>query len=76
MKSAGELFEELGYELVATNSVGVKLTTIEYYNVETTSAITFWSPINIDIDLQNGEHLTVKHIQAINKQIEESGWNK
>lgn len=74
--TAREIFEELGYELVATNSVGVKLTTIEYYNVETTSAITFWSPINIEIVLQNNEYLTVKHIQAINKQIEELGWNK
>lgn len=75
---AEEMFKELGYELVDTNSAGVKLTMISYYNFETTSSINFWSPINIDIDLQNCEHLTIKHIQAINKQIEEleeSGWN-
>lgn len=36
-----EMFEKLGYELVDTNSVGGKLTMIEYYNSETTSAITF-----------------------------------
>ena len=50
--SAKEMFEELGYELVETNSAGVKLTMIEYYNFETTSTINFWTPINIDIDLQ------------------------
>lgn len=72
--TAEDIFKNLGYELVDTNSAGVKLTTIVYYNFETTSAITFWSPINIDIDLQNSELLTVKHIQAINKQIEELGW--
>ena len=74
--SAKENFEKLGYELVDTNSAGVKLTMISYYNFETTSTINFWSPINIDIDLQNKEYLTVKHIQAINKQIEELGWLK
>ena len=71
---AKEMFEKLGYELVDTNSAGVKLTMISYYNFETTSTINFWTPINIDIDLQNSEYLTVKHIQAINKQIEELGW--
>ena len=76
LKSAREMFEELGYELVETNSAGVKLTMIEYYNFETTSTINFWTPINIDIDLQNSEHLTVNHIQAINKQVEELGWYK
>ena len=73
--SAKEMFEELGYELVETNSAGVKLTMIEYYNFETTSTINFWTPINIDIDLQISGHLTVKDIQAINKQIEELHWN-
>ena len=72
--SAKEMFEKLGYELVDTNSAGVKLTMISYYNFETTSTINFWSPINIDIDLQNREYLTVKHIKAINKQIEELRW--
>lgn len=72
--SAKEMFEKLGYELVDTNSAGVKLTMISYYNFETTSTINFWSPINID--LQNREYLTVKHIQAINKQIEELHWNE
>ena len=73
--TAKEIFEKLGYELIDTNSAGVKLTMISYYNYEKTSSINFWSSINIDIDLQNGEHLTVEHIQAINKQIEELGWN-
>jgi hypothetical protein len=73
--SAREMFKELGYELVDTNSSGVKLTIIEYYNNETTSSITFWTPINIDIDLENHEYLTAKLIQAINKQIEGLGWN-
>ena len=41
LKSAREMFEELGYELVETNSAGVKLTMIEYYNFETTSTINF-----------------------------------
>ena len=74
--TAKEMFEKLGYELVDTNSAGVKLTMISYYNYETTSTINFWAPINIDIDLQNSERLTVKHIQAINKQVEELEWNK
>ena len=64
LKSAREMFEELGYELVETNSAGVKLTMIEYYNFETTSTINFWTPINIDIDL----------LKAINQQIKELGW--
>ena len=75
LKSAREMFEELGYKLVETNSAGVKLTMIEYYNFETTSTINFWTPIKIDINLKNSKHLTVKHIQAINKQIEELHWN-
>lgn len=74
--SAKEMFNKLGYKLIDTNSAGVKLTMVSYYNYETTSSINFWSPINIDIELQNSEHLTAKHIQAINKQIEELGWNK
>ena len=73
--TAKKMFEKLGYELVDTNSAGVKLTMIEYYNFETKSTINFWTPININIDLQNSEHLTVKHIQAINKQIDELHWN-
>ena len=72
--TAKEMFEKLGYELIETNSGGIKLTMIEYYNYETTSDIEFWTPSNIVIDLQNRELLTVKHIQAINKQIEELGW--
>lgn len=71
---AKEMFEKLGYELVDKNSAGVKLTMISYYNFETTSTINFWSPINIDIDLENSEKLTTKHIQAINKQVKELGW--
>ena len=76
MKTAKEMFKELGYELVDTNSAGVKLTMILYYNYETTSSISFWSPININIDLQSDEHLTVKHIQAINQQVKELGWDE
>ena len=71
---AKEMFEKLEYELVDTNSSGVKLTIIEYYNYETTSSITFWTPTNIDVDLENHEYLTAKLIQAINKQAKELGW--
>ena len=72
--TAKEMFEKLGYELIDTNSAGIKLTMIVYYNFETTSSINFWSPVNIDIDLQNSEKLTAKHIKAINKQVEELRW--
>lgn len=73
--TAKEMFEELGYYKIEKNSKGIKLTMVAYYNDETASVIEFWTPKNIKIDIYNNEYLTVEHIKAINKQIEELGWD-
>lgn len=66
MKSARELFEELGYDLVETTSYMVY-----YYNEENGIYIWFYNNSKT-IEIVN--EFTLDILKAINKQIEELGW--
>ena len=59
------MFEKLGYELKDGYSC------IVYENINNDSII-FWTHENITIQTR---YISVKLLQAINKQIEELGWN-
>ncbi len=63
--SAKEMFEKLGYKVLANND-------IEIMYVNDTHTIIFHK-INIDIYCTN--LINIDLLQAINKQIEELGWN-
>ena len=65
MKSARELFEELGYDLVETTSYMVY-----YYNEENDIYIWFYNNSKT-IEIVN--EFTLDILKAINKQIEELG---
>lgn len=66
MKSARELFEELGYDLVETTSYMVY-----YYNEENDIYIWFYNNSKT-IEIVN--EFTLDILKAINKQIEELDW--
>ena len=68
MKSARELFEELGYDLVETTSYMVY-----YYNEENDIYIWFYNNSKT-IEIVN--EFTLDILKAINKQIEELGWKQ
>lgn len=66
MKSAKELFEELGFDLVETTSYMVY-----YYNEENEIYIWFYNNSKT-IEIVND--FTLDILKAINKQAEELGW--
>lgn len=66
MKSAKELFEELGFDLVETTSYMVY-----YYNEEDEIYIWFYNNSKT-IEIVND--FTLDILKAINKQAEELGW--
>lgn len=66
MKSAKELFEELGFDLVETTSYMVY-----YYNEEDEIYIWFYNNSKT-IEIVN--EFTLDILKAINKQAEELGW--
>ena len=66
MKSAKELFEELGFDLVETTSYMVY-----YYNEENEIYIWFYNNSKT-IEIVN--EFTLDILKAINKQAEELGW--
>lgn len=68
MKSARELFEKLGYDLVETTPYMVC-----YYNEENEIYIWFYTNTKT-IEIVN--EFTLDILKAINKQVEELGWNK
>lgn len=68
MKSARELFEELGYDLVETTSYMVY-----YYNEENDIYIWFYNNSKT-IEIVN--EFTLDILKAINQQINELGWNR
>jgi hypothetical protein len=76
MKTAKEMFEELGYDYVGIDEFGCFLTYYKktydieiYFDLEdgTFQKVMRW----------NGLHPSIKYkeLQAINKQVEELGWN-
>lgn len=68
MKSAREMFEELGYEYEYNNKY-----TIRYYNVKKDNYI--WFDLQLKT-IEISEYCNMKEFEAINKQVEELGWNK
>ena len=67
MKSAREMFEELGYTKYVNNEY---LT--EYTNFEIIKKVVFYK--NLKEVLSYEETLSIPLLKAINKQIEELGW--
>ena len=66
-KSAKEMFEELGYDLVETTSY-----MMYYHNEENDIYIWFYNNRKT-IEIVN--EFTLDMLKAINKQVEELGWN-
>ena len=67
MKSAKELFEELGYV------INVWKSSIEYFNYDENKNIWFnFDTKTVEIGVVD---ITIKELNAINKQVEELGWN-
>ena len=65
--TAKEMFEELGYDLVETTPY-----IMYYYNEENNIYIWFYNSETIEIV----NEFTLDILKAINKQVEELGWNK
>lgn len=66
MKSARELFEELGYV------INVWKSSIEYFNYDENKNIWFnFDTKTVEI---GGVDITIKELNAINKQVEKLGW--
>ena len=73
MKSAKEMFEELGYEIIVNdkNQLTYKiLIWIDDYEV-VEKGITFWL---LDKTFELDGEFTVKELKAINQQVEELKW--
>ena len=71
MKSARDLFEELGYEQEIKNNVIYYLKEIHIPKSKIIYSINF---INDKKEVFVSKNLDVKELQAINKQVEELGW--
>ncbi len=72
MKTAKEMFEELGYKIVRDDEEFLDYETEEYY-------ISFWKHKKIFYKVEYGYDagdITMQELKAINKQVEELGWNK
>ena len=67
--SAKEMFEELGYNKVVSNDF-----LIEYTNYEITKKVVFYKILKEVLSYE--ATLTIPLLKAINKQVEELGWNK
>ena len=72
MKSAKEMFEELGYKQTINNTKYIYMssyhnTIIEFDEIIVTVRIS-------QIDKEYAQTFNMKELQAINKQVEELGW--
>lgn len=78
LKSAREMFEELGY----IQSVNDDKEIVYNYNFEDFSIYSYicFNKSDEKIEMENniiaGCDITIRKLQAINKQIEELGWDK
>ena len=69
MKTAREMFEELGYILIVDNEIGLKFTG------EFGSVIFIKKPQLIKVcDVNGNGCFVVKELQAINQMVKELGW--
>ena len=74
--SADELFEELGYYHEKRSKEDERFH-IEYISDE--SIIQFWYDKTIskmDKDVDDASYITMQELKAINKKVEEMGWNE
>ena len=72
-KSAKEMFEELGYECVMDDKTKVMYVIKE---IPYCSFFIFWKNCkNISHKKMSDDTLYLQELQAINKQVEELGWN-
>ena len=75
--SAKEMFEELGYKIQPIKDYRAKC--FRKYKKDEYNVITFYSDKRF---IKNGEdswycdYISLEELKAINKQIEELGWNK
>ena len=78
LKSAREMFEELGY-IQSINDDKEIVYNYDFEDFSTYSYICF-NKSDEKIEMENnfivGCDITIRTLQAINKQIEELGWNK
>ena len=80
MKSAKEMFEDLGYEYKYLNSVirytkndGGYVQQIIFYEFGHRIRFREWEEYN-NFEPQGQSTIYIEHLQAINKQVEELGW--
>lgn len=80
--SAKEMFEELGYECddyskykLMPHNIQDKLFAICVYQKSGREIAFFHNTKTIELVLPD-EEITLQELQAINKQVEELGWNK
>ena len=77
-KTAKEIFEELGY-IQSNNDDKVIVYNYDFEDFSTYSYICF-NKINKKIEMENnfivGCDITIRTLQAINKQVEELGWDE
>ena len=79
--SAKEMFKKLGYK---KNNEFKKINIISYYNEKLNWRIDFDNRFhcitgiyyNDDKEFERGYVIDMKELQAINKQVEELGWNE
>lgn len=69
--SAKEMFEKLGYEYIEYICRIAYYKKVGNYDIE----INFWVDSQ-EYTIENKYILSYEEVQAINKQIEELGWNK
>lgn len=71
--SAKEMFEELGYKLDKEPRFGSTISYTQYYS---DGCYRIYDLVFYDktIEVQE-EHINLKLLKAINKQVEELGWN-
>ena len=80
MKSAKEMFEELGYECRETKDVisytfndGGYVQEIIFYNIGRRIRFREWEEYE-NFEPQGQSTIYIEHLQAINKQVEELHW--
>ena len=74
LKSACEMFEELGRIQTTTEYDNYKAD-IDYLDEKTEQTNIFFDLENKKVGLINIYKISMQELQAINKQVEELGWN-
>ena len=74
--TAKEMFEKLGYILSIYNNFSKTPIEITYINKIENDKYIIFSLVRKQISVSPYLDITIKKLQAINKQVEELGWNK